>query len=189
MIKNSSMGMAQRTIVPLSRFAGHGRRVLVMVLGSVAIVSVAALVHELVATTEASVAVRAVASIAAGVLALAAVLFVMWATSSSEVLRLEVSEDGIGIVTRHGSTEPCSLDRLEIRRLAYLTHEGGAGQPHVMTLEIRGLGRRPLQICAPNVRGGWPQPDGQLFSPPEYELEPKHWTVLCAMLETTTRKP
>jgi hypothetical protein len=183
------MGDVQRTIVPLARFAGHGRRVLVLVLGNVAIVGMVALVNELAVLAGASVAVRVVASIAVGMLVLAAVLFAIRATSSSAALRLEVSGAGIGIVSSHGVTEPRPIDRLEIRRLAYLTHEGGSGQPHIMTLEIGGLGRRPLRICAPKLRGGWPHPDGQLFSPPEYQIEPKHWTVLCAMLETSTRKP
>lgn len=183
------MAAMQRTILPLSRFAGHGRRVLVMVLGSVAIVAVAAIVHELAASAELSVAVRAVASMTAGALTLAVVLFLLRATSSSVALRLEVSEDGVGIVSRRGVAKPCAVDRLEIRRLAYLTHEGGSGRPHIMTLEIHGLGRRPLRVCAPSVRAQWPHPDGELFSPPEYEIEPEHWTVLCAMLETTARKP
>jgi hypothetical protein len=183
------MGDVQRTIVPLTRFAGHGRRVLVLVLGNVAIIGIVALVHELAVVAGASIAVRVVASVAAGVLVLAAMLFVMRATSRSAALRLEVSGAGIGIVSRQGVAEPRPIDRLEIRRLAYLTHEGGSGQPHIMTLEIGGLGRSPLRICVPKLRGGWPHPDGQLFSPPEYEIEPEHWTVLCAMLETSTRKP
>src|SRR5690554_6637319 len=184
-----TMGDPELTLVPLKRFEGHGRRTAILVLGNVSIIAMAAVTYELVAATHASIAVRAVATLGAGALVLMVMLWVYWATARSVPLRLFVSPNGVGILGRHPPTRPCPIDRLTVRRLAYLPHEGGAGHPHVMALEIGGLARRPLIVCAPKMRGGWPELDGHRFRPPQYELEPEHWTLLCAMLGLASQTP
>jgi hypothetical protein len=135
-VTESSMTAASATVVPLVRFAGHGRRVVFLVLANVAIAGIAGLTNGLLTDTGASMMVRVVASITAGALAFAAIVLA-----------------------------------------------GGAGRPHIMTLEIRGLGRAPMRICAPKLRAEWTRPDAQLFAPPDFEVAPELWSVLCAVLE------
>lgn len=172
----------EETVVPLFRYAGHRRSVGLLVLGNVPVIGVAALVHQLLATTGASVAQRATASIVAGALVLAVVLLVLRGMARVVAAELVVRDGIVRIVERRRSSTPCSIHQLEVRRLAYLAHEGSLLAPHVMTLEIRGLADRPLRICAPGVLGGWEPADGRLDAAPEYEVRPAHWPVLTSVL-------
>lgn len=164
------------TLVPLRR---HARSLWPWLLGgNLAVVGAAVGVHALLSSLALPVAIQAVGAVAAGLLVLVPIVWVVRRPRDAVVGRLEWGPDALTVTLGRGRPHRCAWAEVRVRRVAYLPGEGGIGHAHMPVLELR-LRGQTLRIAGHGAPA-WPHPDEGTDSAPRYAVDAAQWSALVA---------
>lgn len=177
-------------IIDLKPWSGSVRVAWGLVAGNAAIVAAAVLAHTGVSAVGGSEPIRIGATLLAGSLVALALVAAHRRRLRSTAARLVLTRTSMQIFPRRGPTREVPLSTLQVRRLAYLVHQGShPDHPHMMVLDLRIHPFGRLRICGRGIRGGWPAHEGEARIPPELEVTADDWATLCECLEAAGALP